>query len=217
MRWLGLAGMLGAITLFAGDMLYYYSPDGGLSPAQTMATVSQTRLLAGGVSALFAGWLYLLGAGQFYLALRPAGKAIALVAGACFAATMVSYAVAHAAYFSIAIGAGLAQELHSSLPDATRLPWQYFELLIRITYAPIAVATILFIYALLKGRSHYPRWILPLFPTFPFLIEGLLLRPLEGTWLTILGGGFLNLIMLLFYAASTIALWRGGEKAEPTS
>ena len=68
-RFFGIAGMLGGIILFIGDMLFYYSPN-STDFLQNMAVTSDARIIASGVCALLTSWLYLLGAGQVYYAFK---------------------------------------------------------------------------------------------------------------------------------------------------
>ena len=58
------------------------------------------------------------------------------------------------------------------------------------------------------GKTYYPKWILIFNPIVPFLFGNLVVENLEGEVKMIIGGGYLNLILTLFFSASTIALWR---------
>jgi len=44
-------------------------------------------------------------------------------------------------------------------------------------------------------------------PVILFLLRELIVGNFEGELKVIIGGGYLNLILLLFFASSTIALW----------
>ncbi|WP_457637578.1 DUF6796 family protein [Oceanithermus sp.] len=68
---LGLAGMAGALALFAGDMLFYFNPE-STDLMSNMASAAPARIEASALCALLAAWLYTLGAGQVWLALQPA-------------------------------------------------------------------------------------------------------------------------------------------------
>ncbi len=217
LRWLGLSGILGAIVLFTGDMLYYFNPNGGLSSITTMGSGPDWRLLAGGAASLIAAWLYTMGAGQIYFALKPAGKRISMLAFISFAAVMIAYGIAHASFFSIGSGAKNAFLAGVKVELMTKLPSQYFSLLIKITYLPVVIITVLFVYSVLFRKTLYPRWIIPFFPVFPYLFEGIVSQHLSGTLQVIIAGGYKNLIMLLFYLASTIVLWNGGKNSQKSS
>lgn len=137
LRWMGLAGIVGAVLMFAGDMLYYYSPNVEQSFIETMGSVPPWRLLLGGMMAPVACWFLALGSGQVYLALRPAGKVVALVAFGSFAAVMIFYGLYHAAYASLGFGAQIANTLGLSREATLRLPEDYLGLLLLIAYVPI--------------------------------------------------------------------------------
>jgi hypothetical protein len=59
-----------------------------------------------------------------------------------------------------------------------------------------------------KRKTLYTRWMLLFYPLIPFLFQGLLAKMLTGNAWTIIIGGYLNLILVVFFIASTIALWR---------
>ena len=76
-----------------------------------------------------------------------------------------------------------------------------------IAYFPFAIFSLVFIPAVWFKKSHYPRWIILLSPVILFLLRELIVGNFEGELKVIIGGGYLNLILLLFFASSTIALW----------
>ncbi len=69
------------------------------------------------------------------------------------------------------------------------------------------IFTVLFILAVWQRHTRYPRWMLLFSPVIPFTLNGFVISLLDGKWKTIIGGGYLNLILLLFFTASTVALW----------
>jgi hypothetical protein len=217
LRWLGLSGILGAIVLFAGDMLYYFKPNVGLSSITTMGSVPEWRLLAGGATSLIAAWLYTMGAGQIYFALKPAGKKISLAAFISFAAVMIAYGIAHASFFSIGSSAKNALFTGAKMELMTKLPSQYFSLIVKITYVPVVIVTVLFVYSVIFRKTLYSWWIIPFFPVFPYLFEGIIRKHLSGTLQVIIAGGYKNLIMLVFFLISTIVLWNSGKYSKKSS
>jgi len=54
-RGLGIAGILGGLILFAGDMLFYYQ-SGSTDLLMNMANASNERIVLSGISALVASW-----------------------------------------------------------------------------------------------------------------------------------------------------------------
>jgi uncharacterized protein DUF6796 len=213
LRWTGLAGTLGAILLFSGDLLYLYNPNAEQSYITTLGTVPAWRLVASGVLALVACWFYLLGSGHLYYALQPAGPRIAAASFASFAAIMVAYGISHAAYFAIGAAAQVARQLGTSADAAAGLPLSYYNLLLQITYIPVAIATVLLVYAILFRPTRYPRWMILFIPTFLYLAQEPIVAALSGVAKVIVSAGYSNLIILLFYAVSTVVLWNGGVQS----
>jgi len=58
-RFFGIAGIMGGLVLFAGDMLFYY--DGESINLKLNMGHTDFRIIASGATALFGTWLYLLG------------------------------------------------------------------------------------------------------------------------------------------------------------
>ena len=200
LRFTGIAGVLGACVMVAGDMLYYYHIDPAQSRDVTMRAVPDWRWLAGGATAPIAAWLYSLGSWQMFLTLQPAGKWLARCAFVSFAAVMVFYGVFHAAYAALGTGGNMPR-VHA-----------YLELLLQIVYVPAAIWTALFIFAVLFRPTLYPRWIVLITPTLFYLIENMLVARLPGFSRAFIGGGFANLILLLFFTVSTMLVWNGGRR-----
>lgn len=210
-RWLGIAGILGAAILFIGDILYLYDSGGEVSGLSRINNIRDGRFLASGISALVGAWLYTLGAGQLYLALKPSGKTLSILTFGFFAAIMIGYGIAHAAFFSIISGAKDAFLTGAETEVLTELPKKYFNLLVQILTIPGVIAALLFVYALFFRKTHYPKWIVVFFPLFLFLLKDMIVERLSGMPKAVLNGGYENLIMLLFYLVSTIVLWNGGK------
>jgi hypothetical protein len=199
LRFTGIAGLLGACVMAAGDMLYYYQLDPMQSRDVTMRGVSDWRWLAGGATAPIAAWLYSLGSWHMYLTMQPAGKWLARCTFVSFAAVMVFYGVFHAAYAGLGTG--------GNLPRTEA----YLRLLLQIVYVPAAIWTVLFIFTVLFCPTRYPRWIVLITPTLFYLVENMVTR-LPGFSRALIGGGFNNLILLLFFTVSTVLTWNGGRR-----
>jgi len=196
---------LGSLTLFAGDMLFYYNG------AQTdllvnMAGASPERITWSAIFALLASWLYVAGAGQIYYAFQPHKARARWIVFYSFVMIMIAYGVIHGAYVGIATSArnaaalGLPPETLSALAIAVNRAMR------TVVYLPFAVFTAGFTVSVWKRQTHYPRWILFFSPIVPFLVQGWIVGALKGAAKTVIGGGYLNLILLLFFVASTIAL-----------
>ena len=205
-RIFGIFGILGGLILFAGDMLLYYDPV-NMSLKQNMGNASDFRIIASGVCALFATWFYMLGLGQVYYAFKstkPLFKNSVLI---IFGSILISYGIVHGAFLAIATTAKLATEHNLNINEAVSLSEETNEILRLFVYPLVGILSILFISQVWKRKTLYPRWIIIFFPLIPFLIKDLVTNYLPNNIWIIIKGGYLNIILVIFFTASTIALW----------
>jgi len=210
LRVMGLAAILGGLVLFGGDMLFYFNLQ-STDLKFNMGHASDLRIQLSGSTALVAVWLYMLGLWPIYYAFKPASSAVRQTVLVSFGSVLIAYGVVHGAYVAIAATAKLAVQNHLDIETATLLAVRTNHLLRYFVYPPFAVLSVVFISQVWKRKTLYPRWIIVFFPLIPFLFQGLIIKGVSGTSLIILGGGFLNLILVLFFTASAIALWNKGE------
>ncbi len=203
---LGILGILGSLVLFAGDMLFYYNGS-QTDIIANMANSSNERIILSGVCALIAGWLYTFASGQVYYAFQPAKKWMRLTVFTSFLMIMISYAVVHGAYVAIATSAKSALEIGMPPDSFTALAISANNFLRYITYFPFGVFTLLFIPIVWMKKTYYPRWIILFSPIILFLLNSVIIGNLKGGIKIIIGGGYLNLILLVFFTTSTLALW----------
>ncbi len=205
-RVLGIFGIIGGLILFAGDMLFYY--DGSnVNLNENMGNASDFRIIASGLTALIASWFYLIGLGQVYVALKPTKPFLRTIILICFGAIFTAYGVIHGAYVAIATSAKLATRYNFDLNDAVHLAAETNNIMRLIIYPIFGVLSILFIAQVWKRNTLYPRWIIFFFPLLPFVVRDLVCASLSGATKTVVCGGYLNLILVVFFTASTIALW----------
>ncbi len=206
LRFMGLSGILGGLILFAGDMLFYYD-SASTNLKLNMANASDFRIMASGISALVASWLYMLGIGQVYYAFKPTSTKIRNTVVVCFAGILIAYGIVHGAYLAIATTAKLAGQYQLDIETATALASRTNQILRLLVYPIFVVLSYLFISQVWKRKTLYPRLIILFFPLVPFLFKGLVSKTLSGSIWIVVAGGYLNLIMVVFFLASTIALW----------
>lgn len=205
----GIAGILGGLVLFAGDMMLYYS-NGQQSMTETMGMVPGSRIVGSAGTALLGAWLYLAGTVSVFHAFEPCKPVIRFLITSCFAAIAVGYGVVHAVFTAIADSAQLAIAHQLKMEAAVALAREADGLLRLMIYPFFAVLTVLFVHQVWTRKSHYPRWILLGFPLIWFFLQGMITSRLSGTSYVIIAGGYLNLQMVLFFLCSTIALRRLG-------
>lgn len=203
---MGISGILGGIILFAGDMLFYY--DGNSTDIiLNMANASDARITASGISALIGAWLYMIGLGQVYYAFEPSKSIARISVIISFAAILISYGVVHGAYVAIATTAKLALENNLDIESSTALASNINQALRLFVYPVFAILSVVFITQVWKRNTYYPRWIIAFFPLLLFMLQGLFANLLSGSVYLVVIGGYLNLLLVLFFTASTIALW----------
>lgn len=207
---LGLFGILGGLILFTGDMLLYYDPI-STNFNQNMGNASDSRIIASGVCALFATWFYMLGLGQVYYAFKPTKPIIRNAVLIFFGSILIAFGVVHGAFLAIATTSKLAIEHDLPIKNAVLLSEEINQVMRLFVYPLVGMLSILFISQVWKRKTLYPQWIIIFFPLFPFLIEAFVCKHLPDNIWIIVKGGYLNLILIVFFTASTIALWNNKE------
>ena len=212
LRIMGLAGVFGGLALFAGDMLFYYS-SAGTDLNLNMGNASDARIIASGVAGLVGTWLYVVGAGQVFYAFKTTTALARNTVTACFVAILIAYGIVHGAYIAISTTARLSVEYQIDMETATALAIQANDTLRLLIYPIFALLSYVFITRVWSRKTLYPRWMILFFPLIPFLFQGLISRSLSGSAWIVIVGGFFNLILVIFFAASTIALWDSGAES----
>ena len=205
-RLFGICGIMGGLTLFSGDMLFYYDPINA-NLYENMGNASDSRIIISTITALIASWLYVLGSIHVYQAFKQTKPIIKNLVLFCFAAISIAYGVVHGAFVAIATSSKLAVENDLNLNQATLLAVEANNILRSIVYPIFGLLSILFITQVWKRKTLYSRWILLFFPLIPFLLEDVICKNLSGSISIIICGGYLNHILIIFFTASSIALW----------
>ena len=206
LRATGIFGILGGLVLFTGDMLSFYDSN-SIDVFQNMSKVSDLRIMLSGLAGLFAAWFYMLGLIHVYYAFKPATTISRNIVLISFASILIAYGVIHSLFVGTAITAKLSLQNDLDINTVTSLAWKSDHLLRLFVYPSFIVLSFVFIVQVWKRKTYYPRWIILFYPLIPFLFRGIVSNILTGTpWLIILGG-YLNIILIIFFTASTIALW----------
>ena len=205
-RLFGICGIMGGLTLFSGDMLFYYDPINA-NLYENMGNASDSRIIISTITALIASWLYVLGSIHVYQAFKQTKPIIKNLVLFCFAAISIAYGVVHGAFVAIATSSKLAVENDLNLNQATLLAVEANNILRSIVYPIFGLLSILFITQVWKRKTLYSRWILLFFPLIPFLLEDVVCKNLSGSISIIICGDYLNHILIIFFTASSIALW----------
>jgi len=99
------------------------------------------------------------------------------------------------------------------IETATALASKTNQTLRLFVYPLFAILSFAFISQVWKRKTLYPRWMIICFPLIAFLLQGLIAKFLSGN-LKIIIGGYLNIILIIFFTASTIALWNSNSNQE---
>jgi hypothetical protein len=108
---------------------------------------------------------------------------------------------------AIATSSKLAIQNNLDLNESVLLASEANNALRLLVYPIFGLLSVLFIYQVWKKNTLYPRWIILFFPLIPFLIQDFICKNLSGNIWIIVCGGYLNHILIIFFTASTIALW----------
>ncbi|NOZ35231.1 MAG: hypothetical protein GXO80_08030 [Chlorobi bacterium] len=213
LRTAGLAGILGGLILFTGDMLFYYN-SAGTDMKMNMGHVSDLRIKLSAVSALLATWFYLFGLLQIHYAFKTASRTARNIVIICFVGILTAYGIIHGAYVAIAVSSKLAVQYNLDISSVTELATEANQLLRLFVYPVFATLSFVFIKEVWKRNTLYPRRMVFFFPLIPFLFQGILDKFLSGSLKLVIMGGFLNIILVIFFTASTILLWHHNPKTD---
>jgi hypothetical protein len=211
----GIAGVAGGLCLVVGDVLITPLIDGAdKSLIEIRAGVATSALYLSGLLGATSVLFYVFAAWHAYLALRPAGRKLAAVAVAAFAAMLTSTGIYHAVFIAQNFGAkvALTSAVAATEELALSLPAGYSSLVLSLLVIPSAVFfTLLSGYAILSGRSLYPRWFVVFNPLVVLAIYSLVtflaasMAPVLFSFT--LAGNVYNLAITAFFVVSTALLW----------
>ena len=206
--WVGLAG---ALLMFAGDMLLYYTPkDFGYGPKSSakerinavvdvMKGLPRGRVTVGGMIGPAAAFLYCVGFCHIVLIADERARALAMTAFllSCFGIVAGGAYHSHCAYLGLLGGDANREALETVL--------RYFQKLPLLLYAGEGIGFLLLIFLIGTGKTVLPRWMVLLSPGALFLLKPVVGRLPKGVRI-IVSGGWTNLISVIYYAAVLILL-----------
>ncbi|MDP4078303.1 DUF6796 family protein [Acidovorax sp. A1169] len=214
-RLTGCIGILGALLLFAGDMLllghFGSATDFRAGMLETIRSAPPARLLAGGLLGPVAGALLVAGFWQVCQRVQePKGRAARAMLG-LFVLFAVGMAAIHSvwAVFELVIqSCGSADSTATAACQALAASVQgYMRLSLLALAVPGAIASVILAVLVLRGRTHLPRWtvlanplllvavLLPAFAAAPAPIGAVLL------------GGSASILLLVFFAVAQGSIW----------
>ena len=206
-----LVGLIGALLMFAGDMLLYYTPKdfgyGPTSPAEerinaiidVMKALPVRRVIAGGMIGPVAAFLYCVGFYHIVLMTDEPSHMLAMAAFllSCFGIITGGAYHSHCAYLGL-----LGDDKNRA---ALNTAMKYFQKLPLILYAGEGIGFLLLVFLIVTGKTVLPRWMFLLSPGILFLLKPVVGRLPKGLRI-IVSGGWTNLISVIYYAAVLIAV-----------
>lgn len=206
--WIGLAG---ALLMFAGDMLLYYTPEdfacGPKSSAEekinaiidVMKELPAGRVMAGGMIGPIAAFLYCIGFYHIVLMTNEQTYTLAMAAFllSCFGIIIGGAYHSHCAYLGLLGDDGGRNALNAAM--------KYFQKMPLILYTGEGIGFLLLIFLIVTGKTVLPRWIFLLSPGMLFLLKPAVSRLPKGARV-IISGGWMNLISVIYYSAVLIAI-----------
>lgn len=200
--WTGLAGLLAAVIVGAGEFLLHFDPlaryAGGFD---FFKGVTPDRATIGHFLGVLGAPLYVVGAWHLKLMLQPANR---------FWATITFFMMAYGCIVgAVWIGSRATAALIVNGADAASVGPELalyelrYENLLMIVRIAILLVSAVFIWLVLTGRSHYPRWIAALNPILLILVSFLifLVIPDIGKYLMPIA---LNVAFFVLFTASTV-------------
>jgi hypothetical protein len=214
-RFTGIAGVLGGLCLVVGDVLITPLAEGyDKSLVAIRASVATPALYISGLLGATSVWLYVFAAWHAYLAVRATERKLGAWVLASFAAMLTSTGIYHAVFIAQNFGAkvSLAADRGGAGDLALSLPAGYSTIFLNLLVIPSGMFfTMLSAYAILSGRTLYPRWFLVFNPVVVLAAYALLvglISPIAPTLFSFtLVGNVYNLAMTTFFAVSTSLLW----------
>ena len=206
--WIGLAG---ALLMFAGDMLLYYTPeDFACDPKSSaeekinaiidvMKRLPAKRVMTGGMIGPVAAFLYCVGFYHIVLMTREQAHTLAMAAFllSCFGIITGGAYHSHCAYLGL-----LGDDRNR---DALNAAMKFFQKLPLILYAGEGLGFLLLIFLIVTGRTVLPWWMFLLSPGMLFLLKPFVARLPKGIRV-IISGGWTNLISVIYFSAVLIAI-----------
>ena len=199
-RLCGYAGLLGALAMFAGDMLFYGQWASGADALNNIwARVQQsnpTHLVLGGLTSILGGIGYTLGVAYIYARISTGRAWLKLcILGGFFAIAIIATAT-HAVWgsFALAINSGAANAVQIG---------DYLALYFQIGGIVAVVPSILLAIAVVTRQTKWPIWFVVINPAVIYLLLSTAAYLPAPIGAPVVGGAF-NIAFIIFYATSLL-------------
>jgi hypothetical protein len=204
-------GVAGSIVLFIGDMLLYgrFGSAGGFTDALQAAAgnASETRLFIGGMLGPAGAMLVIPGFWHIHLNTRRNSRSLSAVVFISLTCMMLFGGAFHALW---TIRMLLLKHALPSAAGASPFIGSYNRYLNSIFAVALSIGSIggaLLIVMILFHKTIYPRWMVLVNPGLLLLLTPLV-RRIPRPLGSIIYGGYLNIIFIVFFTASVIVSWK---------
>jgi hypothetical protein len=155
----GIVGVIAAIVVGIGEFLLHFDPLARFSPDSYafMLAASDERQTAGHFLGVLGAPLYIIGCWHIYQMLKPANPKLALFG---FLVSAYGFMIG-ADWISSRASIGALvhfQESGGDIRDLVQLYQLRYESLLSVIRVTTVVISLIFIYLVLTGRSHYQKW-----------------------------------------------------------
>ena len=206
----GISGIMGGLLLFMGDMLFFYGPV-ATDKFEVMGNLPAWRIVLSVQSALLAVSFYVLACGQIQHAFEPTKKWLRWTVCGSFVFIMLAYGVVHGAFIAVAVAAQIAVDLDLPAQALSALAVTSNDAIRQLVYPVFVLFSVLFVVAVWTRQTAYPRWLALCSPATFFVVREPLVSRLPANLQSVVDGGYLNLIIMVFFTLATSALWVAQE------
>ena len=204
----GIVGLLAAVFTGIGEFMLHFDALARFDVEYAfLGGISDQRSSIGHFVAMLGAPMYLIGCWHIRLMLKPASDRWSLVA---FFVMAYGFAIG---IVWIGSRASISALVNMPVtPDVQHLVELYdfrYETLVQVTRIAVLVLSIIFVALVVRGRSHYPRWMAALNPILMIVASFVVyaLAPALGKYLMPIA---LNVaFFILFLASITIAIKKG--------
>lgn len=209
----GVVGLAAAILVGTGEFLLHFDPEARFSEENYnfMLAASDERQTLGHFFGVLGAPLYVVGCWHIYLMLKPAGRRLAL---AGFLISAYGFMIG-ADWISSRASIGALVHHQASGADIEHLTALYrtrYESLLTIIRITTLVLSLIYVYLVLTGRSHYRRWQVIFCPIVLLLMNFAVyaVSPSVGKYVMPIA---LNIAFGIFFSMSVL---QAGTQARPT-
>jgi hypothetical protein len=210
-RYFGLIGISGSILLFIGDMFLYGHFGSACEFNKNIQIVaqnaSQMRLFIGGILGPIGAMLYIAGFWHIYLNTKQYGRSVPLIIFISLTCMMLL----GGAYHSIWAIRMLLLKYPLASADSSNLFVTSFNCYFRTFFNSSLligyIGGVLLVILILFHKSNYPRWIVLANPGILLLLTPLI-KHVSSPFGSILFGGYINIVFIIFLSISVITTWK---------